>query len=571
MNIKILINKFWRTINKKSKLKLVILFAASIIGSFVELIGISSMLPLIIGLTQENDSNRIPIPFIGDFIKINNHSELLLYFFTINIIAGIYKGALFTANTKLSFKIGTEISSTLLKKILAQNYQSHIMKGTSGYISTLIIKINSLIYGLLYPCVLISCNMVFGLIIIGGLLTVNSKLTLLTTVTFGLIFLITSKIVDRKLREASNNISKANDIQVATLQKTFQGIKEVILYNKQDYHVNRFTKIDEDLRNAQITGSLYSNLPKYCIETIGIVFLALTATYLNESGVSENGVAQIGLIAMAAIKILPLMQQTFWAISQIKINKLNLIELSEIIDLPSPIPTSESKKIGALKNIHLTVNDFFHKGNQTPTLKKVDLCINTGEKIAIVGPSGAGKSTLTDILMGLIYDGSIVFKIDDFILNEKYLSHWRNNISHVSQNVFLFEDTLVNNITLGDEFDLDKFNDCCDKAGIYEFIDKNSILKVQIAENGNDYSGGQKQRIGIARSLYKNSRFLFLDEPTSALDSFAKNLLVNNIIINKKTDLTLVVVTHDMSILKYMDRVIEIKDGYSNEVTSYEL
>ena len=191
-------------------------------------------------------------------------------------------------------------------------------------------------------------------------------------------------------------------------------------------------------------------------------------------------------------------------------------------------------------------------------LDDVSLQIQEGKLIGIYGESGSGKSTFLNLVCGLLNPtkGQVEYNGNN-ILDDK-VSYF-DLIGYVSQNIFLIDDSLKNNIVLGNqEFNLDKFNNAIKLANLNDTL-KSMTLKENtiLGERGSQISGGQKQRIGIARALYKNSQILVLDEPTSALDYHSEAEILKT--INQlKGKVTILLVTHNRNIINQCDEIYQI-------------
>ena len=226
-------------------------------------------------------------------------------------------------------------------------------------------------------------------------------------------------------------------------------------------------------------------------------------------------------------------------------------------------------KILEFKNINFSYNTYNSK-NEIFKLKNISLKIPKGKKIGIVGESGSGKSTFASILLGLIKPDS-----GEIIVDEVNFEYKKNNlflmIGNVPQDIFLIDDTLINNVTFGEEekdINYNQFTDSIIKSQIYTFVNNLKIKeKSIIGESGSMLSGGQKQRLGIARALYKNSEILVLDESTSSLDINTEQKLVE-VFDKLLPEKTLIIITHKYSTIKNCDLVYEFKNGEVFDITS---
>ena len=204
-------------------------------------------------------------------------------------------------------------------------------------------------------------------------------------------------------------------------------------------------------------------------------------------------------------------------------------------------------------------------------MDNINLTLKKNKKYAIVGESGSGKSTLIKLLMRYYNDYSGSILIDNNDLKSIYSSDLYKNISMIQQNVFMFDDSIKENIRLYSNHDDDDILKSCERAGLSKLINSlpNGIDSL-VGENGNKLSGGEKQRIAIARALINDTQILILDESTSALDNETAYNLENSL-LNLK-DLTLVTVTHKLikNILNKYDEIIVMKNGSVVEKGSFE-
>ena len=212
------------------------------------------------------------------------------------------------------------------------------------------------------------------------------------------------------------------------------------------------------------------------------------------------------------------------------------------------------------KKINLEKISFKYKRGEKEIIKSLSFKINKGSKVGIIGPTGSGKSTLLDVIMGLLEPQEGFLEIDGKKLSKNNINSWRNKISHVPQDIFLFDATIEENIAFTfheDNIDLKKVIESAKLAEIHSFIESlPNKYKTKVGENGILLSGGQKQRIGIARALFKHKEILTLDEATSALDiNTEKNILDN---INKIKGTTIIQITHRTNQLDGHDNIIKL-------------
>ncbi|MBT3361622.1 MAG: ABC transporter ATP-binding protein [Rhodospirillaceae bacterium] len=207
-----------------------------------------------------------------------------------------------------------------------------------------------------------------------------------------------------------------------------------------------------------------------------------------------------------------------------------------------------------------------------PVIKDMNLRICAGEFVCLLGSSGAGKTTLADLLIGLILPQEGRILVDDTPLEEFSLHAWRRAIGYVPQDVFLFNGSIRDNITMGDDIYSDsEIYEAIFRAGAEEFISKlDSGLDSQVGERGVTLSGGQRQRICIARALVRRPQLLILDESTSALDSRTEQEIALTV-RSLTPQVTVVAITHRPALADISDVVIHIEDGAVKSVVDVEV
>ncbi len=248
---------------------------------------------------------------------------------------------------------------------------------------------------------------------------------------------------------------------------------------------------------------------------------------------------------------------------------------SGLIDKMEGYARSNEEEVGTLelKNIYDGIKfedvSFSYNDDGELALKDINLNFEKGKSYAVVGESGSGKSTILRLIMRgyLNYTGDI--KLDDKELKDVDSTSLYNLLSIVQQDVFIFNSTIKDNITLYKNFDEDKINKAIELAGLRKLI-ANKGIDFNCGENGVNLSGGERQRISIARSLLKNTEVLLMDEATSALDAETSKAVLDQIL--SLDELTRIVITHSLKKeeLKKFDKIIVMRNGMVQEKGSYE-
>jgi ABC-type multidrug transport system fused ATPase/permease subunit len=226
----------------------------------------------------------------------------------------------------------------------------------------------------------------------------------------------------------------------------------------------------------------------------------------------------------------------------------------------SPFAREHTGFIAEIKIERLTKR---YSDTQSPAVENLNLQINEGEFIAIVGPSGSGKTTILDCLLGINSPSSGEIQISGLPPRDA-IKKWPGAIGYVSQEVFIANKSILENVTLGfepSEVPIDAVNAAIESARLKDFVGSLPLgIATVLGENGAKVSGGQKQRIGIARALLTSPRLLVLDEATSALDGITESKIAAEI-ISFKGKMSILVIAHRLSTILDADRIYYIEDG----------
>ena len=231
---------------------------------------------------------------------------------------------------------------------------------------------------------------------------------------------------------------------------------------------------------------------------------------------------------------------------------------NDIVEKENAISTDGFKKSIELKKVYFSYGD----DREGYTLSDINFTINKGEKVAFVGATGSGKTTLVNLIPRFYNVSKGTISIDGTNINDMKIGNLRNLFGYVTQESFLFNDTISNNIAYGSRgTDRNHIEQACHVANASEFVEKLPHKYDTVISNyGANFSGGQRQRLCIARAIVGNPELLIFDEATSALDSEAENK-VQEAINNATKDKTLLVIAHRLSTILNSDKIVVIKDG----------
>ena len=563
---------FWTHIPKKRKSQLSALTLLTILVSLAEIISIGAVLPFLGALTAPD--KILEIQFLQPlFYKLNilDPSELLfpmtLLFIVAAIISGIMRLILLWTQTRFGYAIGADISILVYRNLLYAPYSLHVSKNSSEFISGITDKTGMVVTQILLPILLIISSSIILVAIFIALLSIDSFVAVIATLGFASTYGFVSFLTKKRLLIDSDNISKKSNLLIKSLQEGFGGIRDVLIDGTQEVYCKIFRDADLPLRKSQAGITIIGQTPRFIVEALGITILALLAYYLSKSSEGiNNAIPVLGVFALAAQRLLPILQQIYASWTSIigcsSLLKDILFYLNQ--GLPEYYSLSSPPLIKFNNYIKLDNLDFRYSSDGPFILKGFTCKIKKGERVGLIGTTGSGKSTLIDIIMGLLLPQDGQLYVDDEIITAKNYRSWQLHVSHVPQSIFLADSTILENIAFGvplDEIDHELVSECAKKAQISQTIESWALqYKTLVGERGVRLSGGQRQRIGIARALYKKTDVIIFDEATSALDDKTELKVIDSI-FNLNPDITILIIAHRLTTLKKCTQVIELEGG----------
>lgn len=357
--------------------------------------------------------------------------------------------------------------------------------------------------------------------------------------------LLLYKLDSQIARPVYDTIFGYTDITLSSSYKYFEDIYLTHIKNAQ--RSNMIMGLKSILSTKLVEGSIF----------LAIIIIVLYGTFFLKS--PNEVISLITVLGLAAFRCLPSFSRIFSAIINIRAEQY-LFDVIAKYDIETII--EEEYSIDFNDQIELNNISFTYPEKPTPTISNYSLIIKKGECIAIQGKSGAGKTTLLNILTGFLSPQTGAFKIDETELNKSNINSWRTLIGQVSQDIYLLDDSLKNNIALGvpeEEIDIERLNFAIEKSELTSFVSSlEKGIDTLVGEKGCRISGGQKQRVGIARALYRDVKFILLDEATSSIDTETEDAINETILELKKSGITILIISHKNELLKHCDRVEQL-------------
>ncbi len=480
--------------------------------------------------------------------------------------AGAVRVQTLRSTIELANSIGSDLSIEVYRRTLYQPYAVHLRRNSSETISAISNQVDQVV-GMLNGLMQLSSAGLISLGLVAVLLWLNPGVTLAVTVVVGGGYVVLMKLSQRQLQRLGPAILRDQTQLIRTLQEGLGAIRDVILDSSQPIYQEIYGKADRRLRHHIGVGQFMSLAPRYGMEAVGLVAIALAAMVLVAGSTGFLGALPLlGALALGAQRLLPSLQLIYSSWSGFRLNQPALDSVLGYLE-QTVAKEDLSRAIAPLQlqsEIRLKQICFRYEPKLPWVLRNANLCIRQGERIGIVGETGSGKSTLVDLLMGLLEPTTGELLVDDAPVQGEQLRRWRGAIAHVPQNIFLADASIAENIAFGEPkacIDRARLEQVSEQAQIASFIDSLADgYETKVGERGVRLSGGQRQRIGIARALYKQAAVLVFDEATSALDEATETEVIRGI-EGLSIDLTIVMIAHRLSTLEKCDRIVRIKRG----------
>lgn len=413
------------------------------------------------------------------------------------------------------------------------------------------------------PAIMYTINtFVLSVLIIWSMFDVNSKLAIYCLLPLPFLVVIIYYVNTLIFKKSGKIQERLSDLS-SFVQERFSGIRIIKSYVREDYTRNMFEIQSNDYKKDSMSLVKVSAL-FYPTMLLLIGLSTILTIYIGGIQVM-NGSITAGNIAEFIIYI---NQLTFpvtmlgWVTSLIQRAAASQKRINEFLDIPSDIRPNETAEIELKGNIRFDNVSFTYPDTGIEALKNVSFEVNAGEFVAIIGKTGSGKSTLANLMMRMYDVENGAINIDKKNIKTLNLKDYRGQVGFVPQEVFLFSDTIKNNIAFGlDAVTDEEVHTAAKNASVYtNIIDFEEKFETMLGERGITLSGGQKQRVSIARALIKSPKILIFDDCLSAVDTKTEEEILQNLgkIMAGKTS---ILIAHRISTIKNADKILVLDNG----------
>ena len=527
--------------------------------------------------------------FLSDYSFLENlnsfnDEDLILFLGVVLLLSFLLKFIFLLLSFYQIFKFSAmqqlKLQKRLMKYLLEQDYEEFIQSKTGEALASITSFTRT------YEMVLSSL-----LQLLSNFFVVSSVILILAFVSFkslaalfisvGLFLYLFNFLFGSKIQKYGAAFMKGVTRMTKGVSETLLGLKEIKTLNKEKFFRESFDEGAEALANSQFKLNVLSTVPRNLIEVILIAFLvSLVGITIYTDGDLAEVLVVLGVFVAATIRITPMISQIQVSFNNLAFGRdpisslykdlLTKREKSSNYNLSKNFNAIQGKE--TFKEIILKGVSYSYPNSNENSLNDISIKIEKGDYLGFVGPSGAGKTTLIDVLLGLLRPskGTIEFNGKDI---QSDLQSWRAFIAYLPQEIFLIDDSIEQNILLGEEVidgTKNKLKDSISSSMLDKFISTlPEKMETRLGDRGVRLSGGQRQRVALARAFFHEREILVLDESTSSLDAKTEDEIIQQL-LSIKGQRTIISISHRIRTLKNCDRIYRLENGKISEPMDYK-
>ena len=512
---------------------------------------------------------------VDDYITLKNYQGLITI---ISIMVGVllfqvlFQFLFVYFTNLLGQKVVFDIRNKLFSKIISFK-MSYYNKSSIGRLVTRTVNDMETIASIFSQGLFM---IIADLILMLSVLTVMVILSLKLSIIIFLILpfiIVATRLFQMAMKVAFNQVRNEVANLNSFVQERLSGMKEIQIFNRQKIEYENFKNINERHKQAWLKTVWYNSIFFPISEISTSITIGLLVWYAGFNNIADENSVSLGTIFL----FIQLSQMLFRPLRQIA-DKFNTLQMGmvaanrvfKILDTDEFVKDTGTNLDEVKGEIIFDKVNFSYEVNN-PIIKNLSIEINPGERVAIVGPTGSGKSTIIKLILRFFEINSGKIYVDGTSIEKFSLKNLRSQISLVSQDIFLFADSIYNNISLFKKnISKDKIKNAAKEIGILEFINKlPGGFNYNVKERGVMLSEGQRQLISFLRAYVSNPKILILDEATSSIDSKTEQLIqyATNKIIEGKTS---IIIAHRLSTILNADKIIYLDNGEIKEFGSHD-
>ena len=564
---------FLLSANEKKRAGLLLIMI--LILSFLDMIGVASIMPFIAVLT--NPSLLETNYFLKYMFQVSSifgveTSEEFMFFsgvllFFILIFTLIFRAIVTYLQLRFIFLLEHSICRRLVEAYLHQPYSWFLNRHSADLGKSILSETGKIAGKGLGNLMDLIAKSTVTIAIIVLLIIVDPKLALIVGLSLSITYVLIYYSFSKYLKKIGKDSLKNNQLRFTAVSEAFGAVKEIKVGGLEQTYINNFSISSKIFALTQAYVSSIAALPRFFLECVGFGGVLLIILYsMSDTGSFNNALPIISVYVFAGYRLLPALQKMYSCFTEITFVVPSLDELNnDLRILQDSEKIQDQSNLAFNKTITLKNIDYNYPNSSIKALKDVSINVPINSTVGLVGATGSGKTTLIDIILGLLEPRNGSLEVDGKLITKLNTKSWQRCIGFVPQHIYLSDDTVAANIAFGiDHKDIDQqaVERASKLASLHEFIINEMPKQYQttIGERGIRLSGGQRQRIGIARALYHYPKVLIFDEATSALDGTTEKIVMDSI-NNLRQDVTIIIIAHRLSTVKRCDKIYVLDKG----------
>ncbi|MCM1498993.1 MAG: ABC transporter ATP-binding protein/permease [Clostridium sp.] len=568
------IKKYAKLLDPRQKKRVFLLFFIMLIGAFLEVLGVSLMVPLLTAVMQPDivETNKY-VKIVCDTLDLHSYRSFviacIIALVFVFILKDLYIIFQYYAQYRFVYNNRFATQCRLLHAFLHRPYE-YFLHADSGEIMRVVQGDVGTTYTLLSSLLGMATELIVSAALLITVFIISPWMTLMVGALLLLVMFLIAKVVKPKLQRQGKVFQKHAAATNKWLIQAINGMKEIKVTNKEAFFENNYNQSGTKMIKAERYNTILQNTPRLIIEMSSVCSMLIVIGIMIYSGLDmKTLVPALGAFAMAAVKLMPSANRITTAINSVAFQEPALDKLLEnlkVLEDSAEYEKLESQNSGKLtleKEILLSDITYVYPKGEVKVLDHAVMRIPVGKSVGIVGTSGAGKTTAVDILLGLLNPQEGQVFSDGTDVKTAYRD-WLSHIGYIPQMIFMLDGSIRDNVAFGcgkGEQSDEKVWAALEEAQLAEYVrGLPEGLDARIGERGIRLSGGQRQRIGIARALYTNPELLVFDEATSALDNETEAAIMESInaLRGKKT---MVIIAHRLTTIEGCDIVYRVENG----------
>ena len=547
------------------KRQLLLVFVLMIAAAVGEVVAIGSVVPFLAALTFDSAAEPRSLFFLKLLAPYPPHRQLEVATVLLGIAAfaaGALRLALIRQTQLFVYLVGHDLLVSVHRRGLFQPYLWHLEHSSIEQLA-LIEKVELVTHSILLQIAQAVAATLFAAFVAVLLLALAPAAAVACATIVGIVYATVGLRSRLRLFNRAEAVNVAVEQRVRIVQESYGAIRDLILDQAQQAALAKFAIVDQRLARARADTAFMAALPRPITDAVAVTLIAAVAIVLQQrSGGLGGQIPVLGALALAAQRLIPLVQQLFVAWSNMAANSALLSDVSDRLLLAADPAPKRVPRLPFERRIEFSDVTFAYPSRTRPAVRNLTFTIPRGCRIAFAGETGSGKSTAADLLMGLLEPSSGLVCVDGTPLTSNNRAQWQANIAHVPQKVFLADASIAENVALSEQYDAKRVAGSLVEAQLYDFVQSlPEGSATRIGEGGARLSGGERQRLAIARAIYRRAPVLVLDEATNALDNRTELAVLQALDRLQARGCTIVLIAHTGAATATCDRVINLSEG----------